>query len=60
MRPDAFVRAIISIEHNLKLGVIAKGIEETNQLEEPRNAGCNTAKDFSSPGRYPRKAFPNS
>jgi diguanylate cyclase (GGDEF)-like protein len=40
------VRSIISIGHNLNLGVIAEGIEETTQLDELREAGCNTGQGF--------------
>jgi EAL domain-containing protein (putative c-di-GMP-specific phosphodiesterase class I) len=40
------VRSIISIGHNLNLGVIAEGIEETNQLDELRKAGCNTGQGY--------------
>jgi EAL domain-containing protein (putative c-di-GMP-specific phosphodiesterase class I) len=40
------VRSIISIGHNLNLGVIAEGIEQTNQLEELRKAGCNTGQGY--------------
>jgi len=40
------VRSIISIGHNLNLGVIAEGIEETSQLDELREAGCNTGQGF--------------
>jgi EAL domain-containing protein (putative c-di-GMP-specific phosphodiesterase class I) len=40
------VRSIISIGHNLNLGVIAEGIEQTNQLDELRKAGCNTGQGY--------------
>ncbi len=53
------VRSIISIGHNLNLGVIAEGIEETAQLDELREAGCNTGQGFLfaqpvPPGEVPR------
>jgi EAL domain-containing protein (putative c-di-GMP-specific phosphodiesterase class I) len=53
------VRSIISIGHNLNLGVIAEGIEETDQLDELREAGCNTGQGFLfahpvPPGEVPR------
>ncbi len=40
------VRSIISIGHNLNLGVIAEGIEQTAQLDELRDAGCNTGQGY--------------
>ena len=40
------IRSIISIGHNLNLGVIAEGIEETGQLDELRDAGCNTGQGY--------------
>jgi len=40
------VRSIISIGHNLNLGVIAEGIEQPGQLDELREAGCNTGQGF--------------
>ena len=40
------VRSIISIGHNLNLGVVAEGIEQTNQLDELRKAGCNTGQGY--------------
>jgi predicted signal transduction protein with EAL and GGDEF domain len=40
------VRSIISIGHNLNLGVVAEGIEQTAQLDELREAGCNTGQGF--------------
>ena len=40
------VRSIISIGHNLNLGVIAEGIEQPAQLAELREAGCNTGQGF--------------
>jgi diguanylate cyclase (GGDEF)-like protein len=52
------VRAIIGIGHNLKLGVIAEGIEETNQLEELRNAGCNTGQGFLFARPVPPERIP--
>jgi len=40
------IRSIISIGHNLNLGVIAEGIEQTSQLDELRDAGCNTGQGW--------------
>jgi diguanylate cyclase (GGDEF)-like protein len=48
-RPDeglVMVRSIIGIGHNLNLGVVAEGIEELTQLDELRDAGCNTGQGF--------------
>ena len=38
----AMVRSIISIGHDLNLGVVAEGIEQPTQLDQLREAGCNT------------------
>ncbi|HEY1741344.1 MAG TPA: EAL domain-containing protein [Acidimicrobiia bacterium] len=40
------VRSIISIGHNLRLDVIAEGIEDAEQLTALREAGCNTGQGF--------------
>jgi len=40
------VRSIISIAHNLQLGVVAEGIERPDQLDELVDAGCNTGQGF--------------
>ena len=40
------VRSIISIGHNLRLDVIAEGIEDPEQLAALRDAGCNTGQGF--------------
>ncbi len=40
------VRSIISIGHNLNLGVVAEGIEQPAQLDELRDAGCNTGQGY--------------
>jgi EAL domain-containing protein (putative c-di-GMP-specific phosphodiesterase class I) len=40
------VRSIISIGHNLNLAVVAEGIEQPAQLDELREAGCNTGQGF--------------
>jgi len=40
------IRSIISIGHNLNLGVIAEGIEQASQLDELRDAGCNTGQGW--------------
>jgi diguanylate cyclase (GGDEF)-like protein len=40
------VRSIIGIAHNLKLGVVAEGIEQSNELDELVDAGCNTGQGY--------------
>ncbi len=40
------VRSIISIGHNLRLDVIAEGIEDPDQLAQLRQAGCNSGQGF--------------
>ena len=40
------VRSIIGLGHNLSLTVVAEGIEDTRQLEELRDAGCNIGQGF--------------
>jgi diguanylate cyclase (GGDEF)-like protein/PAS domain S-box-containing protein len=40
------VRSIISIARNLKLGVVAEGIEQAEQLDALVDAGCNTGQGF--------------
>jgi EAL domain-containing protein (putative c-di-GMP-specific phosphodiesterase class I) len=38
------VRAIVSLAHNLKMDVVAEGIETDNQLEQCRDLGCEFAQ----------------
>jgi diguanylate cyclase (GGDEF)-like protein len=52
------VRSIISIGHNLNLGVIAEGIEEFIQLDELRDAGCNTGQGFLFARPVPPEQIP--
>ncbi len=42
----ALVRSIISIGHNLNLGVIAEGIEHASQLDELVAAGCDFGQGY--------------
>jgi len=48
-QPDqgrVMVRSIIGLGHNLSLTVIAEGIEDTDQLNELRDAGCNIGQGY--------------
>jgi diguanylate cyclase (GGDEF)-like protein len=54
----AMVRSIISIGHDLKLGVIAEGIEETGQLDELRDAGCDTGQGWLFARAVPADQIP--
>ena len=40
------IRSIISIGHNLNLGVVAEGIEQPAQLDQLRDASCNTGQGY--------------
>ena len=40
------VRSIIGLGDNLSLTVIAEGIEDTDQLDELRDAGCNIGQGY--------------
>jgi diguanylate cyclase (GGDEF)-like protein/PAS domain S-box-containing protein len=40
------VRSIIGLGHNLSLTVVAEGIEDSHQLDELRDAGCNIGQGF--------------
>ena len=52
------VRSIISIGHNLNLAVVAEGIEQPAQLDELREAGCNTGQGFLFARPPPPKEIP--
>jgi diguanylate cyclase (GGDEF)-like protein len=52
------IRSIISIGHNLNLGVIAEGIEQTSQLDELREAGCNTGQGWLFAHAVPPQDIP--
>jgi len=54
----AMVRSIISIGHDLNLGVIAEGIEETAQLDELRDAGCDTGQGYLFARAVPAEQVP--
>jgi EAL domain-containing protein (putative c-di-GMP-specific phosphodiesterase class I) len=40
------VRAIVGLAHNLKLDVIAEGVESIQQLEQLRGLGCEFGQGF--------------
>jgi diguanylate cyclase (GGDEF)-like protein/PAS domain S-box-containing protein len=40
------VNSIIALSHNLKLTVVAEGIEETCQRDHLRRSGCNTGQGY--------------
>jgi diguanylate cyclase (GGDEF)-like protein len=52
------IRSIISIGHNLNLGVIAEGIEQSTQLDELREAGCNTGQGWLFAHAEPPEKIP--
>ena len=48
-QPDqgrVMVRSIIGLGHNLSLTVVAEGIEDADQLDELRAAGCNIGQGY--------------
>ncbi len=53
------IRSIISIGHNLRLGVIAEGIEQSDQLAELRDAGCNTGQGYLFARAVPHNEIPD-
>ncbi len=52
------VRSIISIGHNLRLDVIAEGIEDAQQLAALREAGCNSGQGFLFARPLPARDVP--
>ncbi len=52
------VQSIIGIGHNLRLKVIAEGIEEPVQLTELRAAGCNTGQGYLFSRPVPPEQIP--
>jgi diguanylate cyclase (GGDEF)-like protein len=54
----AMVRSIINIGHDLKLGVVAEGIEQPAQLDQLRDAGCNTGQGYLFAHALPPEQIP--
>jgi diguanylate cyclase len=57
--PDdvAIVKAIISLAHSLRLGVVAEGVETREQLERLRELGCDQYQGFYCSPALPPDAF---
>jgi diguanylate cyclase (GGDEF)-like protein len=57
--PDdvAIVKAIISLAHSLRLGVVAEGVETQEQLESLRELGCDQYQGFYCSPAVPADAF---
>jgi len=53
------IRSIISIGHDLNLGVIAEGIERPAQLDELREAGCDTGQGYLFARAVPAEQVPS-
>jgi diguanylate cyclase (GGDEF)-like protein len=57
--PDdvAIVKAIISLAHSLRLGVVAEGVETREQLEHLRELGCDQYQGFYCSPAVPPDEF---
>jgi diguanylate cyclase len=58
-RPDdaSIVRAIISLAHNLRLKVVAEGVESSEQLEFLKTLGCDQYQGFHYSPALPASQF---
>ena len=53
----AIVRAIVSLAHNLRIKVIAEGVETPDQLAYLREAGCDQYQGYHYSAPIPNDAF---
>jgi diguanylate cyclase (GGDEF)-like protein len=58
-RPDdaSIVRAIVSLAHNLRLKVVAEGVESTEQLEFLKTLGCDQYQGYHYSAALPASQF---
>ena len=57
-RGDAFiVRSTIDLAHNLKLQVVAEGVEDEHTMNELAELGCNVAQGFHIGRPVPAQEF---
>ena len=58
-RPDdaSIVRAIVSLAHNLRLKVVAEGVESTDQLEFLKTLGCDQYQGYHYSAALPASQF---
>ena len=58
-RPDdaSIVRAIVSLAHNLRLKVVAEGVESSEQLEFLKTLGCDQYQGFHYSPALPASQF---
>jgi EAL domain-containing protein (putative c-di-GMP-specific phosphodiesterase class I) len=53
----SIVRAIVSLAHNLRLKVVAEGVETSEQLELLRSLGCDQYQGFCFSPAVPAPQF---